>query len=420
MIRDAIRTTMLALAFLCALPAGADYAAGQQAWDAGRPDEALAQWRAAADAGDRRAMLALGRLFAEGLGAPQDYVEAHKWFNLAASRGEMAAVGERDALAAKMTPQQVAAAQERAAAWRPGADGLRLARKYPAGTKLRDCDECPELVVVPPGTYQMGLSESVSEEELEYFFVDSARPVHRVTIARPFAVGAYEVTRGEYVRFVSASGHSTGNSCWTYDSEDDEDPWKERSGRSWRNPGFSQTDRDPVVCVSWQDAQAYVGWLSRETGHGYRLPSESEWEYAARAGTTTPYYWGADASIRCRYGNAVDASYERHIGFSLSDDGCDDGHIYTAPVGSFQANGFGLHDVHGNVWEWVDDCSNESYVGAPVDGSAWESGDCSVRELRGGSWLDEPRSLRSADRIRGTADDRFDDVGFRVARTLTP
>ena len=133
MIRDAIRTAVLVLvlALACALPAGADYAAGQRAWDAGRPDEALAQWRAAADAGDRRAMLALGRLYAQGLGAPQDYVEAHKWFNLAVSRGEMAAVGERDALAAKMTPQQVAAAQELARSWRPGGGGSAVAAVAP-------------------------------------------------------------------------------------------------------------------------------------------------------------------------------------------------------------------------------------------------------------------------------------------------
>ena len=268
-------------------------------------------------------------------------------------------------------------------------------RALSPGTRFRDCDGCPLMVVVPKGSYMMG---SPSEEAGRD---DDEGPRHRVTIARPFAVGVYEVTRGEYGRFVSATRHASRNSCWTY--EDGEG--KVRSGRSWRNPGFRQTDGHPVVCVSHENAKAYVRWLSRMTGVVYRLSSESEWEYVARAGTRTRYWWGDE------------------IGSNRANcDGCEnrwDGK-WTVPVGSFSANAFGLFDVHGNVGEWVEDCWNESYLGAPSDGSAWESGSCSRRVQRGGSWYHGPWYLRSATRNSGTTSLRFDSVGFRVARTLTP
>ena len=716
----------LAAALVATQPARADYDAGQRAWDAGRPGEALTQWRTAADAGDRRAMLALGRLYAQGLGVLQDYIEAHKWLNLAASRGEAAALDERDALASKMTPAQMARAQERAAAWRPGAspaggapdgtaaeateaipapdsapgagspppraireaqallgvlgyrpgsaDGIwgqrtaeayqaflrdaglpaaesltpealralraiakrgstgvepgrgttaaarassetstsrpapvrpdalhraaqagdieglkaaleagvdidardargwtalmhavnkgytllvepllvakadpdvrapdgatalfmaavhghseiiehlmkagaavsikgpkgrtavdvartrygepdaarergedpavlalldgrpwavvqeearrqadndawaraerlgtaaayaeyagsnprgrhvgeaqrreaalrakmeraeRLARKWPQGKKLRDCEVCPELVVLPAGYYRMGSPSHESGRN------DNEGPVHDVTIWEPFAVGIHEVTREEFGHFVKETGRSTAMECLTYNTSG----WTRRSGRSWKKPGFRQSEREPVVCVSWDDAKAYVEWLSSKTGEKYRLLSESEWEYSARGGKNTSRHWGDGESSQCRYANGADEALEkRHRDWNwIVASSCDDGHVYTAEVGSYLPNGYGLHDMLGNVWEWVEDCWHDSYKGAPTEGSAWtRGGKCENRVRRGGSWSYPPRDLRSSDRRFSNTNVRYVSAGFRVARTLTP
>ena len=261
------------------------------------------------------------------------------------------------------------------------------------GERFRDCEECPELVVVPSGSFLMGSPSGEAGRD------DDEGPVHRVTISKAFAVGVYEVTVGEFGRFVGETEHGKGGSCRTYEGGE----WEEREGRSWRSPGFSQRDGQPVVCVSWEDAQSYVRWLSRETGAGYRLLSESEWEYVGRAGTETRYHWGDE------------------IGRNRANcDGCGSrwDNSQTAPVGSFAANAFGLHDVSGNVWEWVEDCWNETYGGAPGDGEAWTRGDCSRRVLRGGSWSNVPRHARSANRNGSDTGGRDDFAGFRVARTL--
>ena len=710
--RSALRTAVLAVALLAALPARADFEAGQQAWDAGRTDEALGQWQAAADSGDRRAMHALGRLYLQGLGVLQDYVEAHKWLNLAASRGEAAALAERDALAEKMTPAQVAQAQALARAWRPRAsqvataaeatsipaaesapetagsaatptstsdagppppraireaqtllaalgyapgkadgiwgarsgaayraflddaglpaaealtpealrvlraaakrrgrgtesdvavapshspvrpdalhraakagdvDGLkaalaagadvnardakgrtalmhavnkgypllvgplldaradpdvraadgatalfmaavhghseiiallmkagadigikgpkgktpvevarkrygavdaarengeglavltllegrawaeveaearrreedaafelaklqgtvkaldeylgsypkgqhvaearrlrekkaekreRLARRGAQGKKLRDCPECPELVIVPAGEYKMG------------GYLAEEGPFHDVTIPKPVAIGVHEVTRGEWASFISDTGYFTDDSCETYENGE----WKDRSGRDWRSPGHAQTDAHPVVCVSWEDAREYVDWLSGKSGKEYRLLSESEWEYAARGGTSTPHHWprhwGYSLSDTCEYANVADRSMANERS-AQSVHSCHDGAVYTTDVGSYSENGYGLYDTMGNVWEWVEDCWHDDYRGAPNDGSAWSVGDnCDQRVIRGGSWYSAPEYARSSNRVSAGTEYRGDSVGFRVARTL--
>ena len=250
-----------------------------------------------------------------------------------------------------------------------------------SGERFRDCDECPELVVVPSGSFMMGSPSSEAGRGAD------EGPVHRVTIAAPFAVGVYEVTFSEWdaCRRSGGCGHNPGDKGW---------------GRGNR----------PVVNVSWNDAQAYIRWLSSRTGREYRLLSESEWEYAARGGTTGPFHFGSTISPE-------QANYDGNYTYGSGRKG-----RYrerTLPVGSFSPNAFGLHDVHGNVWEWVGDCWNGSYAGASSDGSAWTgSGDCGKRVLRGGSWGIIPGILRSANRYRYSAGNRVDDAGFRVARTL--
>ena len=284
------------------------------------------------------------------------------------------------------------------------------------GEVFRDCETCPELVVVPAGTFTMG-----SDPRDEASQVDE-RPRHQVEIGS-FALGQYEVTLGEYAAFAAATNRASESGCDVMSvNRERGQEWNDSPGRSWRDPGFRQSNGEPVLCVNWADAQAYVEWLSATTGQAYRLPSEAEWEYAARAGTTTRWPWGDDADAQCAHANGLDTSFaEAHPldgpGWVLA--GCDDRVVRTAPVGSYAPNAFGVYDMAGNVWEWVTDCWHENYARAPRDGSAWRNGrDCGRRVLRGGSWGSPPAFLRSANRVRDDAGARSDEVGFRVARTL--
>jgi len=265
---------------------------------------------------------------------------------------------------------------------------------------FKDCDTCPEMVVVPAGEFMMGSPKNEEDRS------DREDPQHEVMFAKPFAVGRFAVTRGEFAAFVGETTYSTGDKCLTYDNNDKAE---ERAGRSFRNPGFAQDDRHPAVCVSWDDAKAFVAWLSKKAGKTYRLLSESEREYAARAGTSTPFWWGASISTKQanyngRYTYGAKGEYRQR----------------TVPVDSFEPNPWGLYNVHGNVWEWVDDCWHDNYQGAPKDGSAWKTGECKAHVLRRGSWGGTPKVLRSAVRARGTADHRNGTIGFRLARTLSP
>ena len=238
-------------------------------------------------------------------------------------------------------------------------------RGYVAGDRFRDFDAAPEMIVVPAGEFMMGSREGEG--------YGTEHPQHKVTIARPFAVGRFAVTFDEWDAAHRRGGvrHNPRDAGW---------------GRG----------RRPVINVSWDDAQIYVGWLSQETGKSYRLLSEAEWEYCCRAGTTTT----------CSFGDTID---EKQAQFSQR----------TVEVGSFPANAWGLHDMHGNVWEWCEDNWHENYRGnPPTDGAVWRGGDASLRVLRGGSWDIGPRLLRSADRFRVLPGIRDNYVGFRVARTL--
>jgi formylglycine-generating enzyme required for sulfatase activity len=251
------------------------------------------------------------------------------------------------------------------------------------GDEFQDCDACPQMVVVPAGSLLMGSPASETDRG------NDEGPQHTVSIAKPFAVGKFEVTFSEWDACVADGG------CNNYR------PGDEGWGRG----------RRPVIHVSWDDARAYVAWLARKTDKGYRLLSEAEWEYAARAETVTPFYTGqtittdqANFDGNYTYGGSRKGSYREQ----------------TVSVGTFAANAFGLHDMHGKVWEWVEDCWDDSYASAPGEGSARTTGNCSQRVLRGGSWYDEPWGLRSDNRIRLIAGSRSISSGFRVARTLIP
>jgi formylglycine-generating enzyme required for sulfatase activity len=243
-----------------------------------------------------------------------------------------------------------------------------------SGSAFKDCDHgCPAMVVIPAGTFMMGSPENEADRD------NSEGPQHKVTIIEPFAVSKFEVTFEEWDACTAAKACPLVADQW---------------GRG----------KMPVINVSWEDAKGYVNWLSGATGKEYRLPTEAEWEYAARAGTTSRYFWGDDA--RMGSGNC---------------DGCGSRWDLkqTAPVGSFKPNVFGVHDMNGNVWEWVEDSWHENYDGAPADGSAWlGNSDPTYRVARGGSWRTESELVRTAVRVKRIKYVRFDTLGFRVARTI--
>ncbi len=286
-----------------------------------------------------------------------------------------ATTGAGTAVSAPATPTRTSGADVTVDATPAGTEGAAQPRAIPGSTfreRLGSGGEGPEMVVIPAGSFRMGCLSNDSG------CVNRGKPVHEVRIPVAFALSVHEVTFDDYDRF-------------TYPNKVDD----EGRGRGSR----------PAIKVSWDDAKEYVAWLSGETGADYRLPSEAEWEYAARAESTTKYSWG----------NEIGSNRA-----NCHSDHCGDQWKFTSPVGSFRPNGFGLYDMHGNVWEWVEDCWNVSYSGAPSDGSPWLRGDCAKRVLRGGSWINEPWYLRAASRLRNTTGSRSDYDGFRVARTLTP
>ena len=247
------------------------------------------------------------------------------------------------------------------------------------GTSFRDCPECPEMVVVPAGSFMMGASASeaagMTGGARHHGKWALERPRHSVTIDRPFALGTYKVTREDYAAFVRETGYGDIEACYRWNGH----RMALAIGTNWRDPGFPQADRDPVVCVSWHDARAYAYWLSRKTGKRYRLLSEAEWEYGARSDTITT----ADATAR--------------------------------------PNGFGVYGMLGGFGEWLRDCWHDTYDGAPSDGGVWTAeGRCNDRVLRGAAPYSGPRRFRPSSRGRLSPFLRTVGVGFRVARALDP
>ncbi len=262
-------------------------------------------------------------------------------------------------------------------------------KERPVGEVFRDCDECPEMIVVPRGSYQMG--------DLTGRGPNDERPVRTVKIDYFLSVSRFEVTKEEYKAFISDSGHRSDGPCSVWSGA----KLVPQPGKNWQEPGFAQDGSHPATCISFEDAKAYTLWLSRKTGENYRLLSESEWEYVARAGTDTLFWFGS------------------RIGYDQAN--FDETNWATMPVGHYTPNAFGLHDVLGNVWEWTEDCWNASYLGAPTDGSAVTKGRCQRRMLRGGSWASAPGLLRSSNRTGESVATRTALNGMRVAKaSFTP
>ncbi len=281
-----------------------------------------------------------------------------------------------------------------------------------AGTVFQDCPECPQMVVVPPGQFDMGEAEGAEAGRFE-------GPVRRVRIDYSYAVGRFELTNAQYRRFVEATGHATAGTGCNVVSQG---KLIAMPGSSWADPSYGRSiaDNEPVACIRWSDAVAYVAWLSGRTGKRYRLLTEAEWEYAARAGTQGRFTWdAADMRAACLVANVHDLAGARgpeKLPFPPVD--CDDGHVGVAPVGSLAPNAFGLYDMIGNVWEWIEDCYEMPYGAAPVDGSVQLAVGCDRRGARGGSWRTDVARNRPA--FRGRDPDALTSqlFGTRVARDL--
>ncbi|MBT0671390.1 formylglycine-generating enzyme family protein [Novosphingobium profundi] len=297
---------------------------------------------------------------------------------------------------------------------------------FAPGTVFSDCaDVCPKMVVIAPGAFRMG-ADAGEEGRPE-------GPAHAVTIRKRFALGQLEVSNAQYASFIAATGHVPSTDCRSIDPQ--KGTIAKMPGADFRHPGLGAGDGAPdmpAACISWSDAQAYAEWLSAKTGAHYRLPTEAEWEYAARAGSSADYSWGASADTGCGEANMLDADGAQSgltaVFGGQSNDGtkalphatCHDGHAGAAPVGRFAANAFGLHDMIGNVWEWTQDCYAAPYpADVPTDGSAYiNSANCPLRAVRGGSWISTPFRNRVSWRGRDPVDQVTWIFGMRIARDL--
>jgi len=295
-----------------------------------------------------------------------------------------------------------------------GLGAAPLALADPAAP-FRDCAECPEMVRVPAGTFVMGTP--TADPHAAATRAESQALI--VRIPKPIGIGRLEVTRREFRAFAADAGYDVHGPCVSWDEALGR--FRADRNRGPENPGRPREARDdhPVACVSWGDAKAYVEWLAKKTGKPYRLPSEAEWEYAARAGSSTRWPWGEAASDGCDFANLYDLSSQEGYAFGWEPVRCRDKYPDVAPAGALRANAFGLYDMIGNVAEWVEDCYTDSYVGRPRDGRAWVwAGGCARRVLRGGSWVTPAERARSGLRESAESGMRADFIGFRVALDL--
>jgi formylglycine-generating enzyme len=302
---------------------------------------------------------------------------------------------------------------------------LGIATSGPAkapGKARKDCANCPEMAAIPPGSFIMGIT---AEREIAFGMpkaqAGKSEPLTSVTFAKSFMMAKYPVTVAQFRAFVDETGYKPPESCTTQRRNDGHFVYETALGFSWRSPGYGQGDDHPVVCVSAEDAEAYAAWLSKKTGKNYALPNEAQYEYAARAGTTTAFFWAdqRDATA-CVYSNQPDWDQGKALGnVPMGPDyrfQCNDGYAWTSPVTAFKPNPWGLHDMQGNIWEWTADCWNVDLKGQPADGSTRTTGDCDARSSRGGSYGNAAFSSYVA--IRAPRHGSFvgHSWGFRVVR----
>lgn len=282
-----------------------------------------------------------------------------------------------------------------------------------ANAPFRDCPDCPEMQRVPAGTFVMGTPGAPSRADTR---AESQATVVRLT--RPFAMGRMEVTRREFRAFLTDSAYEQKGDCVIWDDEQSRFSI-DHPAESVEAPDADVSDDQPATCISWHDARAYAQWLAKKTGKPYRLPSEAEWEYAARAGSVAEWPWGEQASDGCDFANVYDLTGREHYPLGWDPVRCRDGYAGLAPVGALRPNAFGLYDLIGNVAEWVDDCYTDSYVGRPKDGRSWFwNGGCRRHVVRGGSWASPPSQARSAYRLPTDSTFRAQTLGLRVALDL--
>lgn len=280
-----------------------------------------------------------------------------------------------------------------------------------ADNEFRDCPICPIMKQVPQGEFILGSPKSEAGR------VEDEGPRTKVAIQK-IAISKFEITRREFAAFIEDTNYRSVDSCYLMQENG---AWNLVKSASWRSPGFQQSAEHPVVCVSWQDALAYTEWLNlKSQNHHYRLLSESEWEYAARSGSASRYWWGENEDDFCKYTNGADKSAREKYPLWEKTGNCSDSFVYTAPVGNYGiANSFGLYDLVGNVWEWVADCYRPNYEKQPRDGSAFTSKNCSNRVFRGGAWGDYGSFyLRTAYRGEWKSTEAFANIGFRVAASI--
>ena len=290
-----------------------------------------------------------------------------------------------------------------------------------AAPVIKDCRDCPSLIAISAGSAVLGsAAQERAAAGIVPLFGDREGPQYRVTFTAGYLIGQTEVTRGQYRAFVTATGYPTAPTCGVHDAPSDS--WGPRPGYDWTKPGFAQDDNHPAVCISYDDARAYTAWLSRKTGQAYRLPSDAEWEYAARGGTQTPWYWGRAPEAGCTRANLLSSGTIAALGSPKSTADrlvCANPRSFTVPVASYSPNPYGLYDMAGNAFEWAADCDSPDNRDAHSDGTARTTGDCVRHYLKGGAFHTPFWLTRSA--VRGApipADMHMFAVGFRVARSI--